>query len=328
MYTVRRRTLLGALAGATTATAGCAQLSDTIDRAAEGSRIENLGPGHPWDGDRIALSTAFDESVDPRENFTELVESAVAFWEEHDQQYADVDVEYDLDPDADDPDVRVTLVSEIESCDRSEEEYRVVGCAPLITDHAPDTASVEILRGYSDELMETTITHELGHTLGLDHEDDPQEIMSNDPVDRLPNYETRRAINEAYVSASGSVKTANDHHSDANDDWDAERWSAATDAFGRAADEYAAAERSYSHAAEESESLELTDAKTICEAGQQVAATSASAAGAMGDAAAAQADGDRRTAQRHLDTANEHYDQLDDDGVPPSENLAVALGLQ
>jgi len=325
---VRRRTLLGAVAGATAATAGCAQLSDTVDRATEGSKIESLANGHPWDGDTIVIGVAYADGVERRENFPELIETSAAFWEEHDEQYVDYEVEYDLDPDADDPDVRVTLVDEITTCQRSDNEYMVVGCAPLITDDAPDTASVQIKKGYSDDLTQTTITHELGHTLGLGHDDAPQEIMSSDPADRIPNYETRRAIHEAFVSGGGSLSDANELRDGAEADWQNERWSAASDAFASAADEYAAAEQSYSHAAEESESIDEPDAAEICASAADIAAESTAAASAMHDAAAAYAEGDRRDARDHYETAEEHYDRIGEYTIPSSDALAVELGLQ
>ena len=46
--------------------------------------------------------------------------------------------------------------------------------------------------------MTTTLKHELGHTLGLGHDDEPARIMSNDPEDRIPDYHERRTILEAY----------------------------------------------------------------------------------------------------------------------------------
>lgn len=326
---MQRRTLLGAIAGATAATAGCAQLSETVDRATEGSRIENLGgTGHPWNGDPISVAVAYGDDVERRENFPELVEASTAFWEEHADQYADFEVEYELEPDADDPDVRVTLVSSVSSCESHDSDYRVVGCAPLITGDAPDTASVEIKSGYSDNLTQTTITHELGHTLGLGHDDDPQKIMSSDPADRVPDYETRRAIHEAYISGGGSMKEANEHHNDAQDYWENDQWSSASDAFASAADEYSSAERSYSHAADESKSIGVPNAADICESAANVADESASATSAMRNAAAAYADGDRQKAQQYWNSAQEHYDRLGEYTIPDSDDVAVELGLQ
>jgi len=325
---VRRRTLLGALAGATAATAGCAQLSDTVDRATEGSKIENLANGHPWDGDTIVIGVAYADGVERRENFPELIETSAAFWEEHDEQYVDYEVEYDLDPDADDPDVRVTLVDEITTCHRSDDEYMVVGCAPLITDDAPDTASVQIKKGYSDDLTQTTITHELGHTLGLGHDDPPQEIMSSDPADRIPNYETRRAIHEAYLAGIRSFNEGSEHLQAADDARSEENWTAASDEFTSAADEYDAAVSSFGNAASESDDIEADGAVDICADAEAKAAHLRSAAEAWSEAATARSNGNYVRAERRREAAREHHEKADSHTIEDSDALAVELGLQ
>jgi len=327
-YTVRRRTLLGAIAGATAATAGCAQISETVDEAAEGAKIENLGIDHPWGGEPIVLAAAYDEGVERRENFTELLEASAAFWEEHAKEYADYDVEYELNFDADDPDVRVTLVDEITTCEQSEDGYMVVGCAPLITGEAPDTASVQIKTGYSDDLTQTTITHELGHTLGLGHDDDPQEIMSGDPADRIPNYETRRAIHEAYLAGIRSFNQGGEHWEAAGRAIDDENWSSATEEFASAADEYDAAVSSFGKSASESDDIDADGAVDICADAEAKAANFRSAAEAWGDAATARDDGDYDRYEERSEAAREHREAADSHSIGDSDALAVELGLQ
>lgn len=325
---MRRRTLLGAIAGATAATAGCAQLSETVDEAAEGAKIEDFGVDHPWGGEPIVLAATYDEDVDRREGFTDLIEASSAFWEEHAKEYAGYDVEYELDFDAADPDVRVTLVDEITTCERSEDGYMVVGCAPLITGDAPDTASVQIKTGYSDDLTQTTITHELGHTLGLGHDDDPQEIMSSDPADRIPNYETRRAIHEAYLAGVRSFNSGAEHWEAAGQAVDDEEWSTATDGFASAADEYDAAVSSFGEAASESADIDADGAVDICADAEAKAANFRSAAEAWGDAAAARDNGDYDRYEERSEAARQHFEAADSHSIGESDALAVELGLQ
>lgn len=325
---MRRRTLLGALAGATAATAGCAQLSETVDKATEGAQIENLGVDHPWDGEPIVLAVAYDDGVDRRENFAELIEASAAFWEEHAEQYAGYEVEYDLDPDADDPDVRVTLVDEVSNCHRNDDGYMVVGCAPLITDQAPDTASVQIKSGYSDNLTQTTITHELGHTLGLGHDDEPTEVMSSDPADRIPNYETRRAIHEAFLAGMRSFNEGSERWAAANDAMDEERWTTASEAFASAADEYDAAVSSFGAAASEADDIDADGAVDICADAEAKAAGFRAAAEAWNEATVARAGGDYDRFEERSQAAREHRADADSHAIRESDALAVELGLQ
>ncbi|SNZ04611.1 hypothetical protein SAMN06269185_0619 [Natronoarchaeum philippinense] len=294
----------------------------------EGSRIEEVGgSGHPWDGEPITLGIAYEDGLE-RSNFPELTEAAATFWEGNDDEYLDYQVEYVLDADAAEPDVLVTLVSEITTCERSSEEYQVVGCAPLITGNAPDTATVQILSGYSDELTRTTITHELGHTLGLGHDDEPARIMSGDPADRIPNYETRRASHDAYLSGLRSFNTGNEKYQDGSDALENERWAEASEAFTDAADAYRAAENSFESARANAAEIGVEDAVTICDAAEAKSVDFRKSSTAWSDAATARREGNYLEYQNRSDDARDHYDASQEHEIRNSDKLAVALGLQ
>jgi hypothetical protein len=326
---VQRRSFLGAVAGATAATAGCTALSEGLDRATEGTRMENLGGGSPWSDGPVVVTVESEAAAD-RENFPGLVAEATDYWERNAEEYAGFDVTYEFRPaaDVDDPDVRVVLVDTVTECPEHSDEFVTVGCAPLITGEAPDTARVQIKSGYSDGLMLTTIKHELGHTLGLGHDDEPAEIMSHDPAERIPDYETRRAIHDAYLTGMRETNEANGHRGDGVSLWNDRNWDRAREAYATATDQYESARDAFKRARADAADIGVSDAADICRDAREFAAEYEAATAAMRDAAAAHADGDRATADDHYDTAQEHYEAAKDHKVRNSDDLAVALGLK
>jgi predicted Zn-dependent protease len=52
-----------------------------------------------------------------------------------------------------------------------------------------------------------TAKHELGHLLGLGHDDEPSEVVSSRPEDRIPDYERRV---ECWETAQTGVEQTNE----------------------------------------------------------------------------------------------------------------------
>jgi hypothetical protein len=128
--------------------------------------------GSPWGSEPIVVAV----DGPPGREVTPLVRQAATFWEEHAERYAGYPVEYEVRPNAANPDLVVRFVDEITGCESS---HHTAGCAPYITNAAQidRPVEVEIKTGLSDESTVQVVSHELGHTLGLGHGDEPQAVM-------------------------------------------------------------------------------------------------------------------------------------------------------
>ena len=149
-------------------------------------------PGaNPWGSEPVIVAVADPAGTD--REWTPLVREAAAFWEEQAERFAGFPIEYEVRSDAADPDIVIEFVDTVPECDGSSD---AAGCAPLITDSRqidrPETVSVRT--GFSDDSTVTVIKHELGHTLGLTHDDGPADVMAARSVlytEPLPNATER-----------------------------------------------------------------------------------------------------------------------------------------
>lgn len=169
--------------------AGCSTVDVPLD-----------GPGTDWQGDpdnpyrQSTLVVGLAVETDGSRDYEPLVRSALDYWEDRAEQYAGYPVDYDLRPDADRPDVRVTVVDEVD-CGA---EPHAAGCAPVVEAHSQfdPPVSVRVVDGLSDASTVDVLTHEVGHTLGLDHGDAPQSVMAPErDLATLPRTDaTARAV--------------------------------------------------------------------------------------------------------------------------------------
>ena len=127
---------------------------------------------NPWGAEPIVVAI----DAPPGRDVVPLVRAATAYWEANATQYAGYAVDYEVQPDASNPDLVVAFRDEISGCERTD---HTAGCAPYITRAAgiDRPVTVEIKTGLSDASTVQVITHELGHTLGLGHDDEPQDVM-------------------------------------------------------------------------------------------------------------------------------------------------------
>jgi hypothetical protein len=134
---------------------------------------------NPWGDDPVVV--AVSDAADTGRDWTPMVREAASYWEENAERYAGFPVEYEVRPDAADPDIVVEFVDVVPDCDGAED---AAGCAPLVTDRRqidrPETVSIRT--GFSDESTVLVLEHEFGHTLGLTHSDAPADVMASRSV--------------------------------------------------------------------------------------------------------------------------------------------------
>jgi hypothetical protein len=128
--------------------------------------------GNPWGTDPVVVAV----EGPPGRDVVPLVRAATAYWERNATRYAGYAVDYEVRPDAPNPDLVVSFRDEITGCERTD---HTAGCAPYITraGQIDRPVTIEIKTGLSDASTVQVVTHELGHTLGLGHDDEPQSVM-------------------------------------------------------------------------------------------------------------------------------------------------------
>ncbi|WP_433626801.1 matrixin family metalloprotease [Halomicrococcus sp. NG-SE-24] len=131
---------------------------------------------NPWG--ESTLTVAVENTGAPSRDFTQELQRALGYWENHSEQYAGYPIDYELAPNAENPDLVVRFVEQVESCPRIE---NAAGCAPYVTEpgHVDRPMHVEVDASFSSNSTVLVLKHELGHTLGLNHSAAPQSIMNH-----------------------------------------------------------------------------------------------------------------------------------------------------
>jgi hypothetical protein len=318
---MRRRVVLAGAAGLA-ATAGCLSRPDD--------------DSHPFDGD--SLTVRVDENTATPHDLNETTREALAFWETNSETYAGFTVGFEL-VETGEADLVVAYADSPRGCSDVEgDSERVLGCAPVL---GPDTSvpkpTVARVVAGSRPVGQILITtkHEIGHVLGLTHADEPREVMSSRPEDRLRLYDRRVEIRETTVAGAEQTSAANSVYGDAIDRWNGGDYGGAAPAFEQARQAYADAVEQFESARARTDEFERTQTETVdlervralLEGYAEQVGLLVSAAETMSEAADAAAAGDTETANARRDRANDRIDAFRAEGSLRVRDVAVALGL-
>jgi tetratricopeptide (TPR) repeat protein len=325
---VRRRELL---AGAAVALAGCTEAREFVEDATPPR-------GHPLAGETTVTVVNLSDSGHDLET---LADEALAFWNENAERYAGFEVEFSRAGPDETPDVEVEFLNSREQLDGCHEysSENVLGCAPLIREGTrisrPVTAEV-VATSRPDGEVRVTTKHELGHMLGLDHESEPAYIMSNRVQDRLPEYEHRIEVLEAFQDGWRARNDGTRAYNEGIARWNDREYERAVEPFDRAVGLYRSIHERVADAEEAAtafeemvrpETVDRERLREYFETTRTAADRSVEAAEAMRDAARAMADGDRSRARDRQEAANEALEELRNMDVPTPADVARALGL-
>ena len=320
---MRRRTVLAGVAGLA-ATAGCLSISDTEEE-------------HPFAGETVTIRV--DQNTDTAHDLRAVTRETLAFWETNSERYAGFAVGFEM-VETGEADLVVTYADSPQGCsDVAVSSERVLGCAPVL---GPDTSVPEptvarVVAGSRPvgQIL-TTTKHELGHVLGLTHADEPREVMSSRPADRLRLYDRRIELQETAVAAAEQTSAANATYSDAVDRWNASDYAEAVPVFEQAREAYTDAMGQFETAraaaeafeqAQVTETVDINRVRTLLDRYTEQVGLLASAASTMSEAADAAGAGDTETANARRDRANSSVDAFRANGPLRVRDVAVALGL-
>lgn len=317
---MRRRQVLATGATAIgTALAGCLGLAP--------------GEDHPLAG-RTQTVRVDARSESPHDLDT-IAATALSYWETNSEQYVGFSVDFDV-VDEGEPDVVIAYRDSPAGCENVPNySDQVLGCAPVLqagyTVDRPITGRV-VAGARPPGAIRVTTQHEIGHMLGLEHDDEPATVMSNRPEDRIPEYARRIDILEIVREVherTGTIMPVLSHGIELYNEGEDE---AAALALERAAADLSTLIDRVDDAAGEVDALEANvDVETVAVADLRelldrlrrrlVAAEGLSTA----LAASARATGTERQSQ--LDTAIERSEEFNSIPVIQLRDVAVALGL-
>lgn len=322
-----------ALAGVALALAGCSGVETEVQE-----RAERFGSfrGHPLSGS-TTLSIV-DES-ESHHDLERLTREALRYWTANAADYAGFGVSFELT--ASDSDIELVFLenrNDLRGC-REHASQGVLGCAPLLKNgHRPTRPiTVEVVvaeRPYGDILV--TVKHELGHTLGLTHDDEPANIMSNDIEDRLPEYARRTEILDLTEKAWNDRNDAKRVYNRSIERWNDGEYDTASSGFTSAAKAYRAVSPSIAAAADleagfegmiRPETVDREVLRLYFDRMSEWVELGITRSELMAEAASARDTGDVSTARARMSAAEERSETLRTMRFPSPADVARALGL-
>ena len=146
-----------------------------------------LGQGFSGDPDNhwqeSVLTVSYEAPASDDRDYRPLVHEALVYWTEHSERHAGYDVGFRHAEAGEAADVHVEFVEAVGDCGAAAAE-ETAGCAPVITKsrQVSRPVDVSVRTGLTDDSTVEVLKHELGHTLGLSHDEGPAGVM-NETID-------------------------------------------------------------------------------------------------------------------------------------------------
>lgn len=160
--------------------------SGTSDRTPTATRTATptattAPPHNPWHADPVVV--AINRSTPTDRDFRSMTSAAIDYWNENAAEYSRFEAAFTLDSAATAPDIEVRFVEAIPRC-AGYDPGHTLGCAPFYTEpgQADGTTVIEIRGDLTENSTIHTIKHELGHALGINHNESPMPLMA--PINR------------------------------------------------------------------------------------------------------------------------------------------------
>jgi len=290
--------------------------------------VETAVPDNPFG--KLPIVVGLERRASGSPNANDRLQEAISYWEENADTYVEFeDVEFAYRPNSGSPDILVEIVDEIRTCGQSEHDGIISGCAPLLTEYnqVDRTARIKIIDELDGDRLTDVMKHEVGHTLGLDHSDEPAEIMSHDPELRIPDYEERKEILSLYANGVESYQNAIDDYDRASSYYASENFTRASRIFSSAAE--LARESRSDFGSAESIASEI-DQKTVaeyCTESRNKASWATKSFQNIERAAENYAAGNNRRGDQYVEEHQSAHARIDKFLMRPGRDVAAELGF-
>lgn len=162
---------------------------------------QNVGVTHPSYYGSTEIAIYIDDSQVDRD-ISHVIDESTSYWETNANEYLSFDVEYEIVEKQSAADKVLTFEQSTTCGTEYSDSY--LGCADLITNDVDQTVHLSVDHRLSDPVMVDTTIHELGHTLGREHGDEPEEQMSS----TYNEFDTSSPVKFYIRSEGGSVPTS------------------------------------------------------------------------------------------------------------------------